>query len=234
MATRVLIIDDDEALAGMLAEYLEAHGLEVETCSRALPGLARLESDASAFDALILDVMLPTSTASRPAAASASRRAADPDAHRPRRRDRSHRRPRARRRLPAKPFSARSCWRDCAPCCAARAPHPRPARACCASVDWRSIATRGSSPSRASRVRSRAINSSCCVCSPEAGRVLSRDQLMQGLRGHALEAFDRSIDIHVSRIRAAIRGRPEAAAPAADRARAGYVFARSQDGDLDA
>src|SRR6185295_2872054 len=37
-----------------------------------------------------------------------------------------------------------------------------------------------------------------------AGRVLSREALMQRVRGDALEAFDRSIDVHVSRIRAAI------------------------------
>lgn len=37
-----------------------------------------------------------------------------------------------------------------------------------------------------------------------AGRVLSRDQIMQQLRGHDSEAYDRSIDVHISRIRAAI------------------------------
>ena len=37
-----------------------------------------------------------------------------------------------------------------------------------------------------------------------AGRVLSRDQLMQQLHGAAWSVFDRSIDVHVSRIRAKI------------------------------
>jgi signal transduction histidine kinase len=42
------------------------------------------------------------------------------------------------------------------------------------------------------------------VLAQAAGRVLSRDQIMDALRGHPLEAFDRSIDVHISRIRAAI------------------------------
>src|SRR6185503_16081987 len=41
-----------------------------------------------------------------------------------------------------------------------------------------------------------------------AGRVLSREALMDLLKGEALEAFDRSIDVHVSRIRAAIEDDP--------------------------
>ena len=37
-----------------------------------------------------------------------------------------------------------------------------------------------------------------------AGRVMSRETLMDLVKGDALESFDRSIDVHVSRIRAAI------------------------------
>src|SRR5262250_847330 len=48
------------------------------------------------------------------------------------------------------------------------------------------------------------------VLAQGAGRVLSRDQIMDGLKGHPLEAFDRSIDVHVSRIRAAIEDDPKA------------------------
>ena len=67
-----------------------------------------------------------------------------------------------------------------------------------------------------------------------AGRVLTRDQLMQRVRGHALEAFDRSIDVHVSRIRAAIEDDPRHPRRLITVRGAGYVFARSQDGDPDA
>ena len=34
-----------------------------------------------------------------------------------------------------------------------------------------------------------------------AGRVLSREQLMDMVRGNAEEAFDRSIDVHISHLR---------------------------------
>ncbi|MDP2988710.1 response regulator transcription factor, partial [Hydrogenophaga sp.] len=37
-----------------------------------------------------------------------------------------------------------------------------------------------------------------------AGRVLTRDQIMEAVRGRELEAFDRSIDVHIGRIRNAI------------------------------
>jgi DNA-binding response OmpR family regulator len=57
MAARVLIIDDDERLAEMLAGYLTSRGFVVETRATARAGWLALESWA--FDALILDVMLP-------------------------------------------------------------------------------------------------------------------------------------------------------------------------------
>jgi hypothetical protein len=41
-----------------------------------------------------------------------------------------------------------------------------------------------------------------------AGRVLTRDQIMEAVRGRELEAFDRSIDVHMGRIRAAIEPTP--------------------------
>ncbi len=43
-----------------------------------------------------------------------------------------------------------------------------------------------------------------------AGRVLTRDQIMEAVRGRELEAFDRSIDVHMGRIRAAIEVDPKA------------------------
>jgi two-component system phosphate regulon response regulator OmpR len=62
-----------------------------------------------------------------------------------------------------------------------------------------------------------------------AGRVLSRDQLMDLVRGAELEAFDRSIDVHVSRIRAAIEDDPKHPRRIITVRGAGYVFARVQD-----
>jgi DNA-binding response OmpR family regulator len=62
-----------------------------------------------------------------------------------------------------------------------------------------------------------------------AGRVMSRDALMDLMKGEALEAFDRSIDIHVSRIRAAIEDDPKNPRRIITVRGAGYVFAREQD-----
>lgn len=62
-----------------------------------------------------------------------------------------------------------------------------------------------------------------------AGRVLSRDTLMDLTKGHALEEFDRSIDVHISRIRAAIEDDPKKPRRILTVRGAGYVFAKEQD-----
>ena len=62
-----------------------------------------------------------------------------------------------------------------------------------------------------------------------AGRVLSRDALMDLVKGETLEAFDRSIDVHVSRIRAAIEDDSRRPRRILTVRGAGYVFARQQD-----
>jgi DNA-binding response OmpR family regulator len=69
------------------------------------------------------------------------------------------------------------------------------------------------------------------VLARSAGRVLSRDQIMDALKGHPMEAFDRSIDVHVSRIRAAIEDDPKAPRRVLTVRGSGYVFARKQDAD---
>jgi DNA-binding response OmpR family regulator len=62
-----------------------------------------------------------------------------------------------------------------------------------------------------------------------SGRVLSRDTLMDLTQGHALEEFDRSIDVHISRIRAAIEDDPKKPRRILTVRGAGYVFAKEQD-----
>jgi DNA-binding response OmpR family regulator len=69
------------------------------------------------------------------------------------------------------------------------------------------------------------------VLAQSPGRVLSRDQIMDSLKGHPLEAFDRSIDVHISRIRAVIEDDPKAPRRVLTVRGAGYVFARKQDAD---
>lgn len=62
-----------------------------------------------------------------------------------------------------------------------------------------------------------------------AGRVLTRDQIMEAVRGRELEAFDRSIDVHMGRIRAAIEDDVKAPRRILTVRGVGYVFARQQD-----
>ena len=64
-----------------------------------------------------------------------------------------------------------------------------------------------------------------------ANRALSRDWLMDQLRGFERDPFDRSIDVHVSRIRAVIEDDPKSPKRLLTVRGAGYVFARKQDGE---
>ena len=62
-----------------------------------------------------------------------------------------------------------------------------------------------------------------------AGRVLTRDQIMEAVRGRELEAFDRSIDVHMGRIRAAIELDAKDPKRILTVRGVGYVFAKQQD-----
>src|SRR5580704_9859176 len=63
----------------------------------------------------------------------------------------------------------------------------------------------------------------------KAGRVLSREILMDLVKGEQPEAFDRTIDVHMSRIRAAIEDDPKRPRRVITVRGAGYVFAKAQD-----
>ena len=105
-----------------------------------------------------------------------------------------------------------------------------PARRCCVSAGSRSTRARARCASMASASRSPATSSRCCVALAErAGRVLSRDALMDLTKGEALEDFDRSIDVHISRLRAAIEDDPKRPRRILTLRGAGYVFAKEQD-----
>jgi DNA-binding response OmpR family regulator len=62
-----------------------------------------------------------------------------------------------------------------------------------------------------------------------AGRVLTREQIMEAVRGRELEAFDRSIDVHMGRIRAAIEADVKEPKRILTVRGVGYVFAKQQD-----
>ena len=61
-----------------------------------------------------------------------------------------------------------------------------------------------------------------------SGRVLSREAIMDLVKGEALEAFDRSIDVQISRIRQAIEDDPKKPRRIITVRGSGYVFAKAQ------
>ena len=232
MAIRALIIDDDEALAEMLSEFLEARDLEVVTRFRADTGLATLEGQA--FDAVILDVMLPDLDGFE-VCKRIRERSNIPILMLTARGDETDRivglEIGADDYLP-KPFSPRELLARLR-AVLRRSQPTTPASAGSLHFgrleidrDARIVAVDGEPRSLTSHQFELLL-----ILAENAGRVLSRDQLMQNLRGHATEAFDRSIDNHVSRIRAVIEDDPRHPRRLLTIRGTGYVFARSQDGD---
>jgi DNA-binding response OmpR family regulator len=67
------------------------------------------------------------------------------------------------------------------------------------------------------------------VLMSSAGRVLSREQLMERLHGNAWSYFDRSIDVHVSRLRQKIEGNPKRPELLKTVRGVGYQFARTTE-----
>ena len=67
------------------------------------------------------------------------------------------------------------------------------------------------------------------VLARHAGRVMSREAIMDLMKNERLDSFDRSIDVHISRIRAAIEDDPKKPRRVITVRGAGYVFAKAQD-----
>lgn len=232
MPERILMIEDDESLAEMVAEYLGKLGIEVAVCAEAASGMDLLKRRP--FDALLLDVMLP-----------------DLDGFE------VCRRVRAESEIPILMLTARGDEMDRIVGLELGAddylPKPFNPRELLARLrailrrHRRSGADRSASlhfgrleidrAARATRLdgEPRSLTSYqfdlLCVLAENAGRVLSRESLMDSVKGEPLEAFDRSIDVHISRIRAAIEDDPKHPRRVLTVRGVGYVFARRQDED---
>jgi two-component system, OmpR family, phosphate regulon response regulator OmpR len=224
MPDRVLMIDDDRELSGMVGRYLAPFGIEVTARADAESGLALLRKGG--FEAVILDVMLPDLDGLEVC-----------------------RRLRAGSDLPVLMLTARGDEEDRIVGLELGAddylPKPFNPRELLARL--RALLRRGrAAPGGRLRFGSLEIDKDArvvrkdgearaltsyqfdllCALADSAGRVLSRDALMSRVRGTALEAFDRSIDVHVSRIRAAIEDDPRRPRRILTVRGAGYVFAR--------
>jgi DNA-binding response OmpR family regulator len=231
MAERVLMIDDDAALAGLVAEYLRPFGYEVAACGNAADGLQRLSAEA--FVAVLLDVMLP-----------------DLDGFEVCRRIRSV------SDVPVLMLTARGEDEDRivglelgADDYLPKPFNPRELLARLRAVLRRRRPSAGRAPllrfgrleidldARVVRVdgEERPLTGYqfdlLAALAESAGRVLGRETLMARAGHDAGEAFDRSIDVHVSRIRAAIEDDPRRPRRLLTVRGAGYVFARKQDED---
>lgn len=228
MGPSLLLIEDDRALAAMVAEYLGRAGYRVEQAGTANEGRARARREA--FDAVVLDVMLPDGDGFDVC-----------------------RDIRAQSAVPILMLTARGDAADRivglelgADDYLPKPFEPRELLARLRAILRRSRTTNGPREvlrfgrleiDRDARVVSidgeeRTITSHqfelLWVLASQAGRVLSRDALMDRLRGHGADAFDRSLDVHISRIRAAIEDDPKSPRRILTVRGTGYVFAREQ------
>jgi DNA-binding response OmpR family regulator len=230
MADHVLLIDDDESLTAMLGEYLRGFGFAVEARGDGGRGLAALSRGG--FDAVVLDVMLPDLDGFE--VCRRIRAASDvPVLMLTARGDETDRVVGLELGADdylAKPFGPRELLarlravlrrRGAVP----RAPVLRFGRL---EIDRDARVARVDGEERPLTSHQFAL---LLALAERAGRVLSRDALMDAVRGSPLEAFDRSIDVHVSRIRAAIEDDPKRPRRILTVRGAGYVFARRQDGE---
>src|SRR5690242_854866 len=227
MPERILIIEDDSSLTSMLSEYLLPLGIRVTAAGGVMEGLRLFERDH--FDALVLDVMLPDGDGFEVC-----------------------RTVRARSDIPILMLTARGDELDRIVGLELGAddylPKPFNPRELLARL--RAILRRRTQPAAARRrvlhfgrleidadARTVRIDGEARTLTgyqfdllhalaTNAGRVLSRDSLMEKLKGHNLEAFDRSLDVHISRIRAAIEDDPKHPKRIITVRGAGYVFAR--------
>ncbi|HEY4406181.1 MAG TPA: response regulator transcription factor [Xanthobacteraceae bacterium] len=228
MGERILLIEDDSRLAGMVAEYLGKAGYHVIHAENGTRGLALHGREP--VDAVILDLMLPDADGLEIC-----------------------RRLRARSDGPILMLTARGDPMDRVVGLEMGAddylPKPFEPRELLARL--RAILRRGRAGPKPDVLRygrleidrgAREVRldgapaaltgyqfALLLALAEHAGRVMSRDALMDLIKGEAIEAFDRSIDVHISRVRAAIEDNPKKPRRIITVRSAGYVFAKAQD-----
>jgi DNA-binding response OmpR family regulator len=209
--TTALLIDDDVRLAALLKEYLGKHEIEVTTIEDGERGLQLLRRGR--YDVLLLDLMLPGLDGLEIC-----------------------RRVRATPELIAVPILMLTAKGDDvdkivglelgADDYLAKPFNPRELLA-----RIRAVLRRGTSPAQPSRrFRTGALEVDFDACAAAidgkpvtlthyefqllsalaraAGRVLTREQLLDSLKGEEYDSFDRSIDVHISKLRSKLEENP--------------------------
>ncbi len=237
MVERLLMIEDDARLAQMVSQYLGQSGYHVAHASDGLSGLAQLQGQGGAPlpDLVILDLMLP-----------------DIDGLEVCRRIRAL--SGAAARIPVLMLTAKGDPMDRIVGLEIGAddylPKPFEPRELLARI--RAVLRRHAQSDSPAQVmqfgslqidrdaRTVSVAEQACeltsyqfdllvALADRAGRVLTRDQIMEAVRGRELDAFDRSIDVHMGRIRAAIEQDAKNPKRILTVRGVGYVFARQQD-----
>ena len=227
---RVLVIDDDRRLGEMLASYLGQHGWSVDHRADASSGKSALASGG--YDALCLDLGLPDQDGLDLCREVRQRGDQVPILMLTARGDDTDRilglELGADDYLP-KPFNPRELLARLRAITrrGAAAPDPRVVQVGGVRVDRdRRTVTADGSPVELTSHQFEIL----WALMRRAGRVLTRDQIMQAVRGEELDAFDRSIDVHISRIRAGIEADPKRPTRILTVRGVGYVYAQPATG----
>jgi two-component system phosphate regulon response regulator OmpR len=225
---RILLIEDDPRLAEMVKNYLGEAGFAVTVSSHGIAGIA-LEARET-FDALVLDLMLPDIDGLEVC-----------------------RRIRARSQTPILMLTARGDAMDRVVGLEIGAddylPKPFEPREMLARL--RAILRRRGREQRSEVLsfgrleidigaRTARLDGAECaltsyqftlllVLAQHAGRVMSREAIMEAMQNAKLESFDRSIDVHISRIRSAVEDDAKKPRRIITVRGSGYVFAKVQD-----
>lgn len=210
---RILLVDDDRELTGMLAEYLSREHFVVEVCHDGSEAAALLQA-AGRCDLVVLDVMLPGTNGLDVLRGLRAQRSAPPVLMLTARGDDVDRivglELGADDYLP-KPFNPRELVARLRAILRRGADRPTPSDEVVEVAPIRLDARRHSV-----KVRDVAVTLTGAemrvleVLMRSVGRVVSREQLTEQALGRELELYDRSVDTHVSNLRRKLKLVPPA------------------------
>ncbi len=206
---RLLFIDDDHHLARLTTRYLEAHAVDVTWVGTGESGLAHLIHGA--FDAVLLDVMLPgidgidvcreiRARSDVPVLILTALGGEE---------DRVHGLEIGADDYIRKPFSSRELLARLRAQVRRARGHSGPAARCLIAgglrIDLGAMqVTVDGRPVTLTSYEFALLR----TLAEQPGRVMSREQLLDLARGNAEDAFDRSIDVHISRLRQKLEADP--------------------------